>query len=86
MGDLGGPPKSVGTARTFPELTTGRPAALMSALGQQRTSPAYLAMSALPLKADMRRPDCASPPSAKCGKSASPLQSFQSPAMSDLGH
>jgi hypothetical protein len=54
MGGLGGPPKSVGTARTFPELTTGRPAALMSALGQQRTSPAYLAMSALPLKADMR--------------------------------
>src|SRR5262245_23819628 len=26
----------------------------MSALGQQRTSPAYLAMSALPPKADMR--------------------------------
>jgi hypothetical protein len=28
---------------------------LMSALGQERTSPAYLAMSALPLKADKQQ-------------------------------
>jgi hypothetical protein len=30
MGGLGEPPKSIGTARTFPELTTGRLAALMT--------------------------------------------------------
>src|SRR5215472_7669452 len=39
-------------AATWPLAARGISGPSMSALGQQRTSPAYLAMSALPLKAD----------------------------------